>query len=109
MPPSKFGWWHGWRRPGRSGGLLRRPLLAREMGRELAEVFLGEALGDRRHDRIGALAAAVVAQLLHQIALLLAGDDRDGLRFDRHTVGAVARGAGLRLRLDIVGCVSRYH
>src|SRR5262245_24628084 len=92
----------------RGGGVLCRPALGREIGRDRAKVLLREALGDRRHDGIVALAVPVVAHLLEEIAPLLPPDDRNGLRVGRHAILAVAGGAELHLGLDIIGGVRRY-
>ena len=79
-----------------------RPGLGREIGRDLAQIALGQVLGDGRHDRAVALAVPEVAQLLHEVALLLAPDDRNGLGVGRNAFVAVACRTELRLRLDLI-------
>ena len=91
------------RRSGRGGRVPGRPGLAGEVGRRRAHLLLGEGLGHGRHDRVVAVAGAVVVQLLDQEVLLLAPDDRNGLRIAGHAVLAVTRAADLHLGLDVVG------
>src|SRR5690242_14297124 len=96
------------RRGRRSGGrAFHRPALGREIGGDLAQVFLRKLLGYGRHDRIVAIAASVVVQLLDEIALLLTPDDRNGFRVGRDAILTVARRAGLRFSLDVVGGMRR--
>ena len=96
-----------WRRRGSRGRGLRRPGLGREIGGDLAKIILRQAFGDGCHDRVVAIAASVVVQLLDQIALLLAPDDRNGFWFDGYTVLTVTCVAHLHFCLDVVGRIGR--
>src|SRR6266581_4722592 len=80
----------------------RRPRLGSEIGRDLAQVALGQILGDGCHDRARALAVPEIAHLLHEVTLLLAPDDRDGLRIGRSALVAMACRTQLRFRLDLI-------
>src|SRR2546423_10495688 len=80
----------------------RRPGLGREIGGHLAQVALVQALGDGCHDRARALAVPEIAQLLHEVALLLAPDGRNGLGVGGNAVLPMARRAELRFRLDLI-------
>src|SRR5205809_270570 len=80
----------------------RRPRLGREMGRDPAQIALGQILGDGRHDRALALAVSEIAHLLHEVTLLLAPDDRNGLRVARSAFVAMACRTELRFRLDLI-------
>src|SRR5262249_15132021 len=71
-----------------------------EIGRERAKVLLGKAFGEGSHDRVLALAVAVIAHLFEQVGPLLPPDDRDGFRVGGHAVLAVTGRAELRRRLD---------
>src|SRR5580704_709273 len=93
----------GGRRAGGARPLLGRPRFGGEVIGELAQIRQRDVRHYRRHDRALAVAALIVVQFLVEIIGLLAPDDRHGFRVDRHAIGAVARGAGLRLGLDIVG------
>jgi hypothetical protein len=95
------------RRQGSGGRGLRRPALGREIGRDLAKIFLRKPLCYGRHDRVVAIATSVVVQLLDEIALLLTPDDRNGFRVGGYAVIAVACSARLRLCLDVVGGIRR--
>src|SRR6267154_2623054 len=88
-------------------GRTLRPGLGREIRRDLAQIALGQALGYRRHDRAVALAVPKIAQLLHEVALLLAPDDRHGLRVGRSAFVAMACRAEQYFRLDFIRGVRR--
>ena len=62
-----------WRRRRSAGHVLRWPTLGREIGGDLAKILLRKAFCYWRHDRVVAIAASVVVQLLDEVALLLAG------------------------------------
>src|SRR5690242_667430 len=89
----------GWRSGGRDA-LLRRPALGREICRNLAKVFLREALGYGRHDRAHAITAPKVVQLLDEITLRLTPDDRDGFWVCGYAVFTVAGAAHLHFCFD---------
>src|SRR6202007_1437762 len=80
----------------------RRPRLGREIDRDLAQIVLGQALGDRRHDGAVALAVPKVAQLLHEVARLLTPDGGNGLGIGGNAFVAMARRTELRLGLDLI-------
>jgi hypothetical protein len=95
----------GWR--GSRGRGLRRPALGREIGRDLAQIVLRKAFGDGGHDRVVAIAASEIVQLLDEVALLLTPDDRNGFWVGWYAILTVARGAQLRLCHDVVGGTGR--
>src|SRR5262245_41192539 len=86
---------------------LCRPRLGGEISGELAQVGLGEVLGERRHDDARALAVSKIAKLLHEIALLLTPDDRNGLGVDGNALVPMTRRTKLRLGLDVIRGVRR--
>src|SRR5262249_46668055 len=91
------------RRGGSSGSLFYRPGLRREIGGDLAKVFLRKTLGDRRHDRVLPVTASVVVQLLDEIALLLTPDDGHGFWIGGYSALSVTCPTDLRLCFYIVG------
>src|SRR3989442_7538849 len=96
------------RRQRRLCGPPRRPGLGREIGGDLAQIALGQVLGDRRHSRAIALAVPKIAQLLHEIALFLTPDDRNGLRVGGNAFITMACRTELRFRLDIIRRMRRW-
>src|SRR5262245_24949612 len=96
-----------WRRRWSAGYVLRRPTLGREIGGDLAKILLCKAFCYWRHDRVVTIAAPVVVQLLDEVALLLASNDRNGFRVSRQAVLAVACDTHLHFGFDVVGCKGR--